>query len=160
LRLGALPVAEVEAGDDLAAPDSDRVGSAVGRGLDPARLRLLGDDVGAGGEVGEGVVAVGIRGGEALAGITLVVAVVVEVDGPARWPGFLGSPAAVGMGVLNCGPANSAGGGFTDTFFEARRVDPAVSVFDADGDRNRHRRDARVLDQKNIGVPGAAAVKR
>src|SRR5205807_2589013 len=78
-RLGALLVAEVDAEDDLATADGDLVGVG-GRGrLGPTRLRFLGHGVGAGGEVGEGVVAVGVGDGEALAGVTAAVAVVVEV---------------------------------------------------------------------------------
>ena len=82
-RLRVLLVAEVDAGDDLAAGDSNLI-SAAGLGLDPAGLRLFGDGVRAGGEVGEGVVATGIGDAESLAGVTAVVVVAIDVDRPAR----------------------------------------------------------------------------
>ena len=65
-RCGRLLVAEVDAGDDLACADRDLVGSRCGCCLVPAGLGNLGDGVGAGDQVREGVVAVLVRRREAL----------------------------------------------------------------------------------------------
>jgi hypothetical protein len=77
----------IDAGDRLFRAEGDEVRAALGRRLPPAALVLLADQVGAGREVGEGVIAVGVGDGEALAGVPSAVVVLVEVDGPAGQPG-------------------------------------------------------------------------
>src|SRR5262245_41955975 len=79
-----LAVAEVLASDNLTWDDSDSPCAADRGSLDPARLRLLGDGVGAGGKACEGIVPEGVGRGKSLVGISSSVTILVYEDDPGR----------------------------------------------------------------------------
>ena len=96
----------------LAGGEGDVLAEVFGwEGLGPAGGGDDADDVGAGGEVGEGEVAGGVGGGLGIGVLESAAVGEVDVDGPAGEAEFAGVLDAVGVGVVEDFAGDGGGGG-------------------------------------------------